>query len=585
MCGIAGLIRDETVTHADQECLRHLAAHLEHRGPDGGGWFAARPRPPRHAPAQHHRPRGRLAAALQRGPLARADRQRRDLQLRRAAPRARSPRPSLRHATAIARPSCICTRSTATSASSICAACSRSRSGTAGAAACCWRAIAWARSRCSWSRSRASSCSLRSSRRLVRGRLRAVRPRTRCRQRLFPLSVRARSGDAAPGSAPAAGRTFAVVEVGAVAGSRSGATGTWRTPPPLDGDPATLIRAELERVASWSCVRTLPVGIALSGGLDSSAIAALASREYAGKLQAVERRLPRRCRGCDERDRGPTSSPITSTCRFHEVEVDVPSTAWRRSPKSSIGATRPSPTFRARVVLLLMRAAQDQGLRVMLQGHGGDELFWGYKWVREAVGLTQAKDEELQPGAAPRQAQTTIDSRSTISSRTIASRKRRWAGCIRRNGASGWRAPRRIAFSGRPARGRASDLRITRHDLRHLPARERHHPGRPAGDGGVDRNASAARGLSARRNGDGPAKLRPDHGEPPKAWLRVALRGVVPDWVSQRPKRGFKPPMREWHQALFARYGRLLPGGFLVEAGILRPEAAVLSPPVRGFAR
>src|SRR5438309_7739919 len=40
MCGIAGIISQELVTGGDHERIRRVAAHLEHRGPDGGGWFA-----------------------------------------------------------------------------------------------------------------------------------------------------------------------------------------------------------------------------------------------------------------------------------------------------------------------------------------------------------------------------------------------------------------------------------------------------------------------------------------------------------------------------------------------------------------
>ena len=45
--------------------------------------------------------------------------------------------------------------------------------------------------------------------------------------------------------------------------------------PPLEGDPATLIREQLETVSEIVIRSDVPVGIALSGGLDSSAIAAL----------------------------------------------------------------------------------------------------------------------------------------------------------------------------------------------------------------------------------------------------------------------------------------------------------------------
>ncbi|HYP54398.1 MAG TPA: asparagine synthase-related protein, partial [Pyrinomonadaceae bacterium] len=47
-------------------------------------------------------------------------------------------------------------------------------------------------------------------------------------------------------------------------------------------------------------------------------------------------------------------------------------------------------------------------------------------------------------------------------------------------------------------------------------------------------------------------KAKSDVRLPAKTWLREAVRGVLPEWVLNRPKRGFAPPVAEWHAALFA---------------------------------
>jgi asparagine synthase (glutamine-hydrolysing) len=60
----------------------------------------------------------------------------------------------------------------------------------------------------------------------------------------------------------------------------------------------------------------------------------------------------------------------------------------------------------------------------------------------------------------------------------------------------------------------------------------------------------------------------------PKQWLRDAVRNVIPGFVLSRRKRGFTPPWRKWARACARAFGDLLPGGYLVQQGILRPEAA-----------
>jgi asparagine synthase (glutamine-hydrolysing) len=69
-------------------------------------------------------------------------------------------------------------------------------------------------------------------------------------------------------------------------------------------------------------------------------------------------------------------------------------------------------------------------------------------------------------------------------------------------------------------------------------------------------------------------KKHPDSTLPPKHWLKEAVKDVLPEWVLNRPKRGFAPPTRAWHDALFAAYGDGLRDGYLVESDVLNPESA-----------
>ncbi len=94
--------------------------------------------------------------------------QRRDLQPRRGAARARAARPRLPHANPTPRRSCTPTSSGATTASTASAACSRSRCGMRRSAGCCSSAIASASSRCTGREPAIRCCSRRRSRRCSR---------------------------------------------------------------------------------------------------------------------------------------------------------------------------------------------------------------------------------------------------------------------------------------------------------------------------------------------------------------------------------------------------------------------------------
>ena len=165
--------------------------------------------------------------------------------------------------------------------------------------------------------------------------------------------------------------------------------------PPLDGDPVELIRAELESISELIIRSDVPVGVALSGGLDSSAIAAMTSRKYPGSMQAITVGYGEKSRH-DEREDARALAEFLGM-PFHPLELYAGDLAaffpelihWLDDPIADISA------FGSYSV---MKAAKAHGISVMLQGHGGDELFWGYPWVRQAAMQTRRKSEGWQAG-------------------------------------------------------------------------------------------------------------------------------------------------------------------------------------------
>ena len=91
MCGIAGYYRLPVAPDKRRGLLARMIGSIAHRGPDGNGILRRRRRRPGARAPEHHRPRRRPAADVQRGRHRLDHLQRRDLQLRRAARRAASP--------------------------------------------------------------------------------------------------------------------------------------------------------------------------------------------------------------------------------------------------------------------------------------------------------------------------------------------------------------------------------------------------------------------------------------------------------------------------------------------------------------
>ncbi len=152
--------------------------------------------------------------------------------------------------------------------------------------------------------------------------------------------------------------------------------------PPIEGEPAKLIRAELETASEIVIRSDVPVGVALSGGLDSSAIAALAQKKYPGTMHAFSVGYPGRPQHDERADAKALADHLEMP--FHDVELTTEDMVaffpdlvyWRDDPIADISGFG---------YYAVMKIAREQGVPVVLQGQGGDELFWGYNWVRDAA--------------------------------------------------------------------------------------------------------------------------------------------------------------------------------------------------------
>src|SRR3954454_9447745 len=152
-------------------------------------------------------------------------------------------------------------------------------------------------------------------------------------------------------------------------------------------EPAEALAAELRDRLRDSVrahlVSDVPVGVLLSGGVDSSALTALAAQETGGSLQTFS--IGFRERSFDELERARKVARRYGT-DHHELVVEPD--AAELLPEIVAPAAEPLGDSSALPTYLVSRLAAEH-VKVVLSGEGGDELFGGYETY--AAGLLAAR--------------------------------------------------------------------------------------------------------------------------------------------------------------------------------------------------
>jgi asparagine synthase (glutamine-hydrolysing) len=146
-------------------------------------------------------------------------------------------------------------------------------------------------------------------------------------------------------------------------------------------DAADLVREKLEEAVRMQLVSDVPVGVFLSGGIDSSVTAALATR-------ALERRIPSFTMGfddaeSDERHFARLTSGFLGTLAHEEVLTAGAAAAL--IPDFIALHDEPFFDHSSLPTLAVSRLARRHGVPVVLSGDGADELFAGYRWYQDGV--------------------------------------------------------------------------------------------------------------------------------------------------------------------------------------------------------
>ncbi len=373
--------------------------------------------------------------------------------------------------------------------------------------------------------------------------------------------------------------------------------------PPIDADPGETIRAVLEDISSLVVRSDVPVGIALSGGIDSSLIAVMAKAKLQNKLTAFSIGYE-----------GGAWQDETSLAQEFADKVGIQMHVGQMNTDDVVNGFAdvcfkkddPIADLTGSSYYAVMKMAREHGVPVMLMGHGGDELFWGYKWQKDAA-MRAERREKLLCGDVGLGSYLRI-SKPPISWTAAMTWLEHGGGLL--SGLQNWRQDKSWPRYQLPCwdphhQWRTADAlapvvldcweEARQTDPTAIFRGEQFFPrtdisltklvsetymtvnGIAQGD-----RLSMATSVECRlplvdyrliETVIGLRKARPDHHLPPKAWLHAASKDIVPSFVFERRKRGFAPPWRRWHQAIFDRHISDLRNGALVQAGIVRRGA------------
>jgi asparagine synthase (glutamine-hydrolysing) len=123
----------------------------------------------------------------------------------------------------------------------------------------------------------------------------------------------------------------------------------------------------------------LPLGVFLSGGLDSGALAAATSRLRETPVRTLTLTFPE-----SEFSEAEAARKAATTFGTHHVEMEISERDFLNEIPTVLRAMD-QPTADGVNTYLISKVAREAGLKVVLSGLGGDEVFFGYNYYHLSI--------------------------------------------------------------------------------------------------------------------------------------------------------------------------------------------------------
>jgi asparagine synthase (glutamine-hydrolysing) len=153
----------------------------------------------------------------------------------------------------------------------------------------------------------------------------------------------------------------------------------WQYPTPEHGPAADFeeLQDALAESVRAHLISDVPVGVFLSGGVDSSAVANLAARSGTATINTFTLAFEEA-----ERNEGDIAKQVAQAIGTHHTEIVLTESDFLARLAPAL-ASLDQPSFDGLNSYFMSRAVRDAGFTVALVGSGGDELFGGYTSFRD----------------------------------------------------------------------------------------------------------------------------------------------------------------------------------------------------------
>lgn len=339
---------------------------------------------------------------------------------------------------------------------------------------------------------------------------------------------------------------------------------------PITKNPENAIKESLEDIMKIIIRSDVPIGVSLSGGLDSSIVAVLANKYSHKKIHAFTVGYP----GRPHNDERLKAKKLTDNfgMPLHEIELTTESLI-KNFPEMVYDMDDPIGDIAAYGYYQVIKAARRENIPVLFSGIGSDEIFWGYSWVSKAAeyAINFYKNEYffyhklltffqqnnlhnkhifslLQPNFHRQKliykklytARFKEAINEEILERIDLSAERSISARIITELFNLWLYPNCNTLNDRLSMSSSIELRSPYLDYLLV---------------------EKAIGISI----NNPA----EHKLPPKQRLKDAVRDLVPAEILKRKKRGFEPPVPEWQSAIIKNYIDICFNGYMINEKLI----------------